>query len=181
LLLTAVGNGGHAVVYGAENLPTWAVLSGDFLAFSPSSADAGTYDITITAWAGAAADSKQLRLLVEVRNHPPETPYGWVSDAINPTGMLRAGSPCMLDPIVRMTSHDPDGDRLRLEIEAVPHGTEFTRTPTLTIDGPDNLPAVPPSPSQLRTEEGARAAVLNLRCGPPRPSLQESASAAFRR
>lgn len=136
LLLTAVGNGGNAVVYGAENLPTWAILSGDFLAFSPSTADAGTYDITITAWAGAAADSKQLRLLVEVPNHPPELPYGWVSDAINPNAMFRAGSPCMLDPIVRVTSRDPDGDRLRLEIEAVPHGTEFTRMPTLTVDGP---------------------------------------------
>jgi hypothetical protein len=134
LLLTVVGALADEVTYTADGLPPWATLEGDLITFAPGRSDTGAFDVTVTATAGAASDSKRLHLLVSAKNRAPFIVDTFLTDPANHLDVYRQPPSCMLDPVLHAYVRDLDGDRSRLEIEAVTAGTPFTGIATHTAD-----------------------------------------------
>jgi hypothetical protein len=62
--LIVLGDDGDAIAFHADELPPFATLTGAHLVLAPGDADAGDYDIPVTAAAGDRSDTEILRVHV---------------------------------------------------------------------------------------------------------------------
>jgi hypothetical protein len=149
--ILVIGAPAEEVTLSAE-LPSFATLVGSLLTLAPQRADAGNYQLTITATAGAQSTSSELYVTVSAPNSPPswssrDVMLGSGDDGVfsNPPGpggtlppMICPSHNCVLaNPISVFVARicDADGDSVTVDVEVILLGAGFTKTPTHTVSG----------------------------------------------
>ncbi|WP_018016108.1 choice-of-anchor A family protein [Teredinibacter turnerae] len=105
ITIDAVDPDGDSLTYSVEGLPSFAVLNGYTITFSPGFDDAGEYeDIKITVSDGASLSSRKFGIIVVNGNNPPQI-------VSSPPLVVVAGDRWEYEP----EAIDPDGDVLSYE------------------------------------------------------------------
>ena len=133
----------------SAQLPSFATLVGSLLTLAPQRADAGNYQLTITARAGAQSTSSELYVTVSAPNSPPTwsprdvmlgNDDGVFSNPPGPGGtlspMICPSDNCVLaNPVSVFVQGicDADGDSVTVDVEVISLGAEFTKTPSHTV------------------------------------------------
>jgi PKD repeat protein len=112
--LSASDPDGDAITYSAQNLPTGATLSGATFSWTPSYAQAGTYQVTFMASDGPAQDSETITIRVVNINRPP---------VLAPIGDKSVGEGAILNFTV--SANDADGDPVTYSVQNLPGGASF--------------------------------------------------------
>jgi hypothetical protein len=147
--LLVIGTGSERATFSAD-LPSFAKLVGSVLTLSPKRADEGQYVVTVTAIVGD--ESARTTMQVVVRS--PNTPPSWMMNPIAAGGILLGddagiygpgpmvggcpGASCELKglpSIYASTVCDQEDDPVTVDVEIVPLGQPFTKTPTHSRTG----------------------------------------------
>jgi len=112
--LSAGDPDGGAITYSAQNLPSGATLSGATFSWTPSYAQAGTYQVTFIASDGPAQDSETITISVVNVNRPP---------VLAPIGDKPVGEGATLS--FTASASDADGDPVTYSVQNLPSGAAF--------------------------------------------------------
>jgi hypothetical protein len=141
--LIAIGPAGESITFSASNLPEFARLDGALLSLAPSRANAGEYTITIAARTATQSQAADLRVVVRRYNEAPilnDTSI-FLGDENVPlrNSLICPGREwCTLygRAKVYVGVCDGDGDAVTVDVEVVPRGTPFSRSPSVSISAP---------------------------------------------
>src|SRR5438874_4490925 len=151
--LLVVGHKAEQAMFSAE-LPPFARLVGSLLTLSPTRADAGQYGLTVTATVGNESASATMQVVVRSPNTPPSwrmNPFGGGIGLGDDLGIYGSppsmggcpGPSCKLKGLPSIYASpvcDSEDDLVTVDVEIVPLGQPFTKTPTHSRTGQAGLP-----------------------------------------
>jgi hypothetical protein len=141
--LLVIGDAASEVTFGAERLPSFAMLQGAELRLTPLRQDAGQYSMTLTATDGTEQQSMDIDLRVHRTNTAPLFVHIEMIDASGIRTMFACPGPltCTLQGEAKLFVHtcDAEGDAITVDVEVVPRGQAFTRAPNYSA----SVPAAP--------------------------------------
>ena len=131
--LSANDPDGDAMTYSASELPAGATLTGADFSWTPSFAQAGTYNVTFGVTDGSLSDSEALTITVNNINGPP---------VLASIGNQSADEGAALT--ITLSATDVDGDQLTYSAMSLPlgatlTGADFNWTPDYTQAGEVNV------------------------------------------
>ena len=129
ITLSAKDPDGDTVVLGAENLPSFATITGATIQFAPGFEAAGSYTIRATASDGKLIDGKSFVVIVSATNRAPEL-AAIAAQSVAENGNL----------IIDLLAKDADGDTLTFGTKNLPpfailSGSQITVTPSFENAG----------------------------------------------
>jgi len=117
--LTATDPDGDAITYTMLNAPDGATYNSPFT-WTPSSSDAGTYQITFTASDGLSEDSQTITIIVENDNQSPDI-------SALPDTITKAEGATITKAEIELAT-DPDGDSLTYTYSGFCNNLPYTTT-----------------------------------------------------